>query len=64
MSGLRSSLATLGDDELAAELRLLSSWLDTPAPRSSAGSPDPARRARLRIEAGGGRRRPSWWPFG
>ncbi|HEX5824304.1 MAG TPA: hypothetical protein VFY18_07610, partial [Candidatus Limnocylindrales bacterium] len=45
-------------------LRLLSGWLDTPAPRSSAGSPDPARRARLRIEAGAGRRRPSWWPFG
>ena len=62
MSELRRPLATFGDDELGAELRALAAWLDTPR-TPSAGAPDPARRARLRIEAGRGRARGGWWPF-
>jgi hypothetical protein len=62
MSELRRPVAAIGDDELGAELRALAAWLDAPAiPR--AGTPDPARRARLRIEAGEGRSGRAWWPW-
>jgi hypothetical protein len=64
MSELRHPMATLGDDELGAELRALASWLDGPPSPVAAGQVDPARRARLRIEAGAGRTRLGWWPFG
>jgi hypothetical protein len=64
MSDLRLPLASIGDDQLGSELRALSDWLATPGVSVPAASPDPARRARLRIEAGAGHRRPSWWPFG
>ena len=57
------SLATFGDDELGTELRALATWLDSPSP-TPAGSPDPARRARFRIEAELARPRRGWWPFG
>lgn len=70
MSELRRPLSGFGDDELAGELRAIASWLDGPTTATSAGSPDPARLARLRIEAGErgepghtGRTRPSWWPL-
>jgi hypothetical protein len=63
MSELRRPLASFGDDELGAELRALAAWLDTPASRP-VGAPDPARRARLRIEAGESGAGRSWWPFG
>jgi hypothetical protein len=62
MSELRRPLATFGDDELGAELRALAAWLDTPATPPT-GAPDPARRARLRIESGSARAERSWWPF-
>ena len=62
MSELRPPLATFGDDELGAELRALAAWLDSPA-TTPAGAPDPARQARLRIEAGEGRAGRGWWPF-
>jgi len=62
MSELRRPVAAIGDDEVVAELRALAAWLDAPAiPR--AGTPDPARRARLRIEAGEGRSGRAWWPW-
>jgi hypothetical protein len=64
MSDLRPPLASIGDEALGSELRALGDWLASPIVSVPAGSPDPARRARLRIEAGGSRARPSWWPFG
>jgi hypothetical protein len=64
MSDLRPALASMGDDELGSELRALGDWLANPMVPAAAGSPDPARRARFRIEAQTSRRRPSWWPFG
>ena len=64
MSDLRRPLATLGDDELGAELRSLAAWLDGPTVGVPAGAVDPARRARLRIEAAGGRMGRRWWPLG
>ena len=63
MSEQRRSLAAFGDDELGADLRALATWLDVPGP-AVAGSPDPARRARFRIEADLARPRRGWWPFG
>ena len=63
MSEQRRPLATFGDDELGTELRALATWLDAPSP-TPAGSPDPARRARFRIEADRSRPRRGWWPFG
>ena len=64
MSDLRRPLATLGDDELGAELRSLAAWLDGPTVGVPAGAADPARRARLRIEAAGGRTGRRWPPHG
>jgi hypothetical protein len=64
MSDLRRPLAMVGDDELGSELHALADWLATPKVPAEAGSSDPARRARLRIEADASRRRPTWWPFG
>jgi hypothetical protein len=64
MSDLRRPLATLGDDELGAELRSLSTWLDVPTVAVRAGAADPARRARLRIEAAGDHMGRRWWPLG
>ncbi len=64
MSDVRPALPGLGDEALGAELRALAPWLDLPTARVPAASPDPARRARLRIEAGIGRPRASWWPLG
>ena len=61
MSDLRRPLATLGDDELGSELRSLAAWLDVPTLAVPAGAADPARRARLRIEAAGGRMGRRWW---
>jgi len=67
MSELRRPLSTFGDEELAGELRAMAEWLQAPISGAPAGMPDPARRARLRIEAGelghAGRARPSWWPL-
>ena len=64
MSDLRRPLATLGDDELGAELRSLAAWLDDPTVGVPAGAADPARRARVRIEAAGGRMGRRWWLLG
>jgi hypothetical protein len=64
MSDLRRPMAAFRDDELEAELRALAAWLDAPPSPVAAGPLDPARRARLRIEAGAGRTRRGWWPFG
>jgi hypothetical protein len=65
MTERRRSLATLRDDELGEELRSLAAWIVSPATDRAAGSPDPARRARLRLETGVGlgRTRGRWWPF-
>ena len=66
MNEIGRTIASLGDDELAGELRALSGWLDAPSVATSSTAIDPARRARLRIEAAvaaAGARR-SWWPFG
>lgn len=51
------------DEDLEGELRALSGWLAAPAIASAPGAADPARRARLRLEAGEGRRRLTWWPL-
>jgi hypothetical protein len=65
MSELRRPLATFGDDELGTELRALAAWLDGPPIPVPGVTPDAARRARQRIEAGsGGAPRRAWWPFG
>jgi hypothetical protein len=63
MSDLRRPLAALDDDELGVELRSLAAWLDGPTVAVPAGGADPARRARLRIEAAGGRMGRRWWPL-
>jgi hypothetical protein len=66
-----SPLAALDDDELAAELRSLGSWLDFPsiaavgavaAVAAPTGATDPARIARLRLEST--TRRRGWRLFG
>jgi hypothetical protein len=63
MTELRRPLSAFGDDELGVALRALSGSLDGPTSAARPGAPDPARRARLRIEAGDtGRSRPAWWP--
>jgi hypothetical protein len=64
MTEMRGPLAPSTDEALVEELRALSGWLATPPIAGTPGSTDPARRARLRLEAGGGRRRPAWWPLG
>lgn len=64
MTEMRGSLPRSADEALADELRALSGWLAAPAIGGAPGSTDPARRARLRLEAGAGRRRPAWWPLG
>ena len=70
MNDLLRPLSSFGDEELAGELRAMATWLEAPATTARTGSPDPARRARLRIEAGErgepartGRARLSWWPL-
>jgi hypothetical protein len=63
MSEMRGPLARSTDEALGEELRALSRWIAEPAIAGAPGLPDPARRARLRLEAGGGRRRPAWWPL-
>jgi hypothetical protein len=65
MSDPRRPVLDPDDEALGAELRSLSAWLDFgPAVATTAATPDPARLARLRIEAGGSRARRPWWPFG
>jgi hypothetical protein len=55
MSERGTSFGEIGDEQLEAELRALAAWLDDPWAGRDARSPDPARRARQRIEAGPGR---------
>ena len=62
MSELRRPLSAFGDEELGGELRAMAAWLEGPRPART-GAPDPARRARLRIEAETARARPAWWPL-
>jgi hypothetical protein len=57
----QAALSALGDEELADELRSLAGWLEIPVVSLAADSADPARVARLRLEAGAGRSR--GWPF-
>ena len=65
MSDPRSPLSDPGDEALGAELRSLAAWLDFgPVVVTTAAEPDPARLARLRIEAGASRAYRPWWPFG
>ena len=63
MSDQRRALAGMGDDALGAELRELGPWLESPRSRIAPDSPDPARRARLRIEAAPRRTPRAWWPW-
>src|SRR5260370_968952 len=63
MSDQRRVVAGIGDDALGAELRGLGPWLESPRPRMAPGTPDPARRARLRIEAAPRRVPRAWWPW-
>ena len=65
MSDPRGLVSDPGDEALGAELRSLAAWLDFgPVVATTAAAPDPARLARLRIEAGGSRARRPWWPIG
>jgi len=65
MNDLRRTMAGLDDEELAAELRALSGWLDAPSLATTPAAVDPARLARLRIEAARASSRPRlpWWPW-
>jgi hypothetical protein len=65
MSDPRSPVFDPVDEALGAELRSLAAWLDFgPMAATTAAAPDPARQARLRIEAGSRRARRTWRPFG
>jgi hypothetical protein len=65
MSDPRSPVFDPGDEALDTELRSLAAWLDVgPVVATTAAAPDPARLARLRIEAGGSGTRSASWPFG
>jgi hypothetical protein len=65
MSDPRWPVSDLGDEALGAELRSLGAWLDFgPVVVRTAAASDPARLARLRIQADRDRARRRWWPFG